>query len=342
MPWPLSFSPPTAGGVLRVLATCAFVLVGLALLFYAALPWLIQPLLRALLALRYRYKVRGLEHLPDRGPVVLVANHVTWLDGFHLAAVCPRRGKALVNASYVKNPILAALARRAGMILIPVAGPKAFRAALAAARAALDRGEVLGLFPEAQLTRTGFMGMLYRGIEVMMEGRDDVPVLPVAFDNLWGSLFSFSGGRFFHKPIAGWRRTVGVAFGPPIAPPITRFRIRMAMMEARVRAFELREGPLRPLETLDLALPHWTHPEFGLLSASAANFDRGGIHQTGNKPGTLGQPVPGVALRVVDEARQPLPENTEGRIQALLAGRADWVDTGATGHLDPDGFVTLR
>ena len=62
-------------------------------------------------------------------------------------------------------------------------------------------------------------------------------------------------------------------------------------------------GGLPPrLETLDLALPHWDHPELGLLTASTPNFDRAGIHQTGWKPGSLGQPVPGVALRVVDEA----------------------------------------
>lgn len=343
MPWPLSVSALAGTGtLLPAIAIAVAVLLGLATLFYAALPWLIQPLLRLVLALRYRYRVRGLENLPRRGPVMLVANHVTWLDGFHLAAVCPRRGKALVNASYTRNPILRALARRAGMILVPVTGPKAHRAAIAAARATLERGEALALFPEAQLTRTGFLGSLYRGIEIILEGRADVPVLPIALDNLWGSVFSFSRGRFFHKPVEGWRRVVCVAIGPPIPPPTTLFRIRMALMETGVRAFELREGPIRALETLDLSLPHWTHPQLGLLTASAHNIDQGAIRQTGQRPGTRGHPVPGVAVRVVDDSGQPLRENTEGRLQALIPGRPEWIDTGARGRMDEDGFVTVR
>ena len=78
----------------------------------------------------------------------------------------------------------------------------------------LDRGEVLAIFPEGQLTRTGLLGPFFRGLEVILEGRARVPVIPVYIDTLWGSLFSFSGRRFFRKRPEGWRRQVNVAFGP--------------------------------------------------------------------------------------------------------------------------------
>jgi 1-acyl-sn-glycerol-3-phosphate acyltransferase len=321
------------------LAVALVVLIGL----YAALPWLVRPMFRLLLAPRYRFKVTGLEHVPRTGPVLLALNHVGWLDGFFLVAACPRRGRALVNASYVNLPILRQIARRAGLIPVPAAGPHAHRAAIRAVCEALDRGEAVGIFPEAQLSRNGLLGPFYRGIEVIMKGRESVPVLPMYLDNVWGSIYSYSGGRFRRKgpEHLGRRRCVGVAIGPPVPAPITVFAVRQAVLEASVRAFALREGPGRPLETLDPSLPRLEHPTLGLLAASTADFDRDGIRHIGQKPDTLGHPVPGVALRAIDEAGNMLPPDAEGRLQALLPDQAGWVETDLRGSLDRDGFVRV-
>ena len=66
-------------------------------------------------------------------------------------------------------------------------------------RKVLDEGGALGIFPEAQMTRNGLTGPFYRGLEVILAGREQVVVIPAFLDNLWGSHFSFSGGRFFGK-----------------------------------------------------------------------------------------------------------------------------------------------
>ena len=331
MNWPTEWTWWLAGGATALVASVA------------ALPWLVQPILRALLWPHYAIRVRGLEHLPRTGPALLAVNHVTWLDGFFLAAACPRRGRALVNANYINWPGFRHLARHVGLIPVPATGPRAQRAAIEAARAALERGQVVAIFPEAQLSRNGLTGHFLRGLELMLPDRKGgtVPVIPVFLDHLWGSAFSFAGGRTFARRPGALlrRRAVGIAFGPPVAPPITADAVRRAVIEAGVRAFELRPGPTPPLETLDPALPRLVHPEFGLLAASTADYDRDGIKQTGQKPGTLGQPVPGVALRAVDDDGKPLPAETAGRLQALLAGKADWVDLGTRGSLDKDGFV---
>jgi hypothetical protein len=227
------------------------------------------------------------------------------------------------------------------MIAVPAAGPKGQRAAIMASRASLDRGEVLGIFPEAQITRNGLTGKFYRGIELILSDREQVPVVPIFLDNLWGSLFSFSGGRFLRKWPRGLRRTVCVTFGPPLPPPVNVFTVRQALLEAGVRAYALRPGQGRLLETLDPALPRLEHPEFGLLAASTPDYHVRDIHQVGHKLGTAGHPVPGVALRVVDSALACLPADSPGKLQALLAGNKDWVDTGWLARIDVDGFVTL-
>src|SRR4051794_32688781 len=170
----------------------------------AVLPWVVQPLLRVLLRPRYRLRMRGLENLPATGPAILAVNHVTWFDGFFVAATCPRRGKALINGSYINLPVVRRLARWIGLIPVPYSGPRAQRAMFDSCRKALDRGEVVAIFPEGQITRNGLTGRFHRGLEVILKGREHVPVVPVFLDNLWGSVFSFSGGRFLRKWPIGW------------------------------------------------------------------------------------------------------------------------------------------
>jgi 1-acyl-sn-glycerol-3-phosphate acyltransferase len=326
---------------LEVVGIIVAALVVAAVGFVAFLPWLIQPLIRIILAPRYGFRVRGLENIPRTGPGILASNHVTWIDGLFLAAACPRNGHVLANAGFFRHPIFNRLARRAGIIPIPFSGPKAQRAAIVAVREALDQGKLVVVMPEGQLTRNGLVGPFYRGLEVILKGRGDVPVVPVGFDNLWGSIFSFQGGKTLRKRPVGLRRTIGIAFGPPMTGPPSLFQLRLAILEAVVEATELRKtGPPR-LETLDLSLPHLDHPELGLLTASAPDFDRDGITQPGRREGTLGLSVPGVALRVVDEAGKILAEDAPGRLMARVVGRPDWSDTGVTAQLDRDGFLTV-
>lgn len=312
-------------------------------LFVWLLPWSICALLRVLLALHYNLRVVGRERVPKTGPGVLAINHVSWIDGFILAAVSPRPGKVLVAKAYIDFPLIRFLAIRSGMIPVPFQGPKAQRAVLTAAQEALDRGELLALFPEAQISRNGVPGTFYRGLEIILSGRDHVPVIPVSLDNLWGSFFSFSGGHFFHKWPRKWRRTVGIVFGPPVPPPVKVAVLRQAMIENSVHAFELRPPADRTFlpETLDPSLPRWEHPTLGLLAASANDYSKGDIHQTGNKPGSVGQAVPGVALRAFSDNGTPLGPDTPGKLHALIAFRNGWIDTGSYGRVDRDGFVFL-
>jgi len=221
-----------------VLAILALALVG----FIAALPVLVRPLFRLALAPHYKIRVRGRENLPKTGPALLTVNHVTWIDGFILVAACPLRGRALISASYVNFPGLRWLARWVGLISVPVSGPRGQRAAITAVREALDRGEAVGIFPEGQLTRTGLTGPFYRGLEVMIAGREHVPVIPVYLDNLWGSIFSFKGGRFVWKWPTRLPYPVTVTFGPPLPGSVTAAEARQAVMSLGTDALSHRFG----------------------------------------------------------------------------------------------------
>src|SRR5207253_3915103 len=76
-------------------------------------------------------------------------------------------------------------------------------------------GEIVCLFPEGQLTRSGTLLRLQRGYELIAR-QAGAPVVPVWLDQLWGSIFSFQGGRFFMKWPKSMPYRVTVAFGKPL------------------------------------------------------------------------------------------------------------------------------
>jgi 1-acyl-sn-glycerol-3-phosphate acyltransferase len=329
------------GTILGSIGLVAAILVSGLVLFVALLPWIVQPFLKLVLFFRYDLRRIGGENVPKTGPVLLASNHVTWFDGFFLAATLPRRGTAVVNAGVFSMPILGFLATRCGLIPVPYKGPKAQRAAIDTCRKALEAGKALAIFPESQLSRTGMTGPFFRGLEAILGKRTDVAVVPIYIDNGWGSIWSHSEGKFLWKWPKGWRRTIVVSYGPMLHSPVTAFEVRQAVMIEGIAARTAMPFiPARP-QPIDPALPHFDHPTLGPLTGSAVDIDEPelGVYQPGQKPGSVGLPLPGIAIQAVDEDGRPLLADFEGKLQALVPGQAGWVDLDHRGKLDRDGFV---
>ncbi|MFO0957738.1 MAG: 1-acyl-sn-glycerol-3-phosphate acyltransferase [Isosphaeraceae bacterium] len=305
----------------EILGLCLAMAAGAYGLAWLVAPWVVRTGWKLAVWTRYRLMIAGEENVPRSGPALMLSNHVTWVDGFLLTAACPRHAWFLVNADYISLPLVRQLAWRCRMIPVPYRGPRAMRAAIEAARAALSRGELLAIFPEGQLTRNGLTGPFRRGLEAILNGMDGVPVVPAYMDNLWGSSLSFDGGGFLNHWPSGLRHTVPIAFGPPLASPITAFQARQAVLEASVRAYAMRPPEDKiPLDSINPALPRLEDSTLGPLTGSTDNYDVGGVQQTGQKPGTAGVPLPGVALRIVDPSGAELGPDRSGRVQALIAG----------------------
>ena len=107
------------------------------------------------------------------------------------------------------NPFL----RLAGCIPIT---PRRAKDAMRAAADRIRAGEIVCVFPEGQLSRSGTLLRLRRGYELIAR-QAEAPVVPVWMDELWGSIFSFKGGRFFSKWPKQWPYPVAVAFGQPLS-----------------------------------------------------------------------------------------------------------------------------
>src|ERR1700719_2541719 len=166
---------------------------------------------RLLVRSLYRVTALGLENLP-RGGFLLVPNHITWVDALVLQLACPRPIRYIIDQEFYNKPILRPFLRTVGCISIDI---RHSRSAIRTATEQIAAGEIVCLFPEGQLTRSGTLLRLRRGYELIAQ-HANASVVPVWLDRLWGSIFSFQGGKFFTKWPKEIPYRVSVAFGKPL------------------------------------------------------------------------------------------------------------------------------
>jgi acyl-[acyl-carrier-protein]-phospholipid O-acyltransferase/long-chain-fatty-acid--[acyl-carrier-protein] ligase len=195
----------------------------------------------------YRVRVLGRHNLPGKGPALLVCNHVSYVDGFFLVASTHRLIRFVVWGVVANSPYLRWLARIMGVIPIQSSdGPKALARSLRAARDALRNGQLVCVFAEGQISRTGTMLKFKRGFEKVVQGVD-APIIPTFLDCVWGSVFSFQGGRVFWKRPKVLPYPVTVSFGKPLPPNTDAFTLRMAVQELGAESVQARKVRQRPL-----------------------------------------------------------------------------------------------
>jgi acyl-[acyl-carrier-protein]-phospholipid O-acyltransferase/long-chain-fatty-acid--[acyl-carrier-protein] ligase len=174
-----------------------------------------ERLLRGLGMLLGRLIYRVTPHFAERLPAggfLLLPNHLTWVDAIVLQLACPRPIRFIVFEAIYKLPLLYPIFRCVGAIPI---SPKKAKDAVRLAVELIEQGEVVCLFPEGELSRSGMLLRLKRGYELIARGAK-CPVVPVWTDQLWGSIFSFEGGKYFLKMPKRLPYPVTVAFGEPI------------------------------------------------------------------------------------------------------------------------------
>lgn len=195
----------------------------------------------------YRVHVHGAEHIPATGPALIVSNHVSHIDALMILAAQKRRIRFIIWAPFLGIPFLRWLLRLGKVIPIDGSkGPRAIIQALRQASDALAAGDVVCIFAEGGITRTGFMLPFHRGMEQIVK-RTPVPIIPVCLDHVWGSIFSYHGGRFFWKLPQRIPYHVHVSFGAPLPPTSGSFEVRQAIQRLWAETAVRRAKDRRPV-----------------------------------------------------------------------------------------------
>ncbi|WP_018230902.1 MFS transporter [Methyloversatilis universalis] len=170
----------------------------------------------------YRLDAKKLDAIPEDGPAVLVCNHVSFVDALVITAACRRPIRFVMDHRIFRTPLLGWLFRTSRCI--PIAPAKEDPALLERAyddiAAALTAGELVGLFPEGQITDTGELLPFRAGIRRIVE-RSPVPVVPLALRGLWGSFFSRKDGPAMSRPLRrGLFSRIELVGGEAVAPEV--------------------------------------------------------------------------------------------------------------------------
>jgi acyl-[acyl-carrier-protein]-phospholipid O-acyltransferase / long-chain-fatty-acid--[acyl-carrier-protein] ligase len=190
----------------------------------------------------YRIRIAGQEHVPARGPALLVCNHVSYADALLVGASVQRFIRFMMYAPHYEMPSIHWLLRLMKAIPVSTRSRREIVESLARARAELAAGHVVCIFAEGGISRTGNLLPFKRGFEKIVEGID-VPVIPVHLDRVWGSIFSFKQGRFFWKRPERLPYPVTISFGAPLKPPATAHAAREAVAELGSEAAGYRRAP---------------------------------------------------------------------------------------------------
>ena len=198
----------------------------------------------------FRIRINGQENVPFEGPALLVANHMSHVDGLLVGACVQRFIRFMVWKPFFEMPAFHWLLRRANAIPVGTDRPRDAVESIRAARRELAAGHMVCIFAEGAISRTGNMLPFKRGLEKIVQGTG-VPIIPVHLDRLWGSIFSFAGGKFFWKWPTRIPYPVTVSFGAPLASDSSAQTVRQAIQELSADATAHRQ---RPTDLLDRRL----------------------------------------------------------------------------------------
>ena len=191
----------------------------------------------------YRVRLQGAERVPSEGGALLVCNHVSFVDGMLVAASLPREPRFLMYTPFFDVPVLGWFAKRMGVI--PVSGgdtPEEKRNSLKNASDAAAGGDLVCIFAEGAITRSGAMLGFAKGLE-RIAGDARVPIIPVALDRLWGSLFSFDRGKVLFKRPQRLPYPVDMLIGEPLPHDSEAWEVRNAVAERLAVHRSSRRGP---------------------------------------------------------------------------------------------------
>ncbi len=186
--------------------------IGFAYSVYQLPQSLVRFVLSYVLSARYRVQVRGLEKLPSSGGVLLLGNHISWLDWAIVQIACPRPVRFVMIRSIYERWYLNWFFKMFGCI--PIEAGIGSKKALESVTQLLNNGEVVCLFPEGTISRNGQLSEFKHGYEKAAQAaNEDVVIVPFYLHGLWGSQFSRANLHFKNMRKRGQRRDLSVSFG---------------------------------------------------------------------------------------------------------------------------------
>ncbi len=203
-------------------------------LLYKAPIFVIRFLLWIITHTLYRVKHKNLHHLPQEGGVLLVCDHMTYMDALILSGACSRPIRFVIEQEYARQPLVKLFFRLTKVIPINTAKNCSIHRAFLDIETALSEGEVVLIFPEDVLAHESKISPFLRTIDIILK-RSPVPVVPMALWRLWQSTFSRHDREVRLKRSTRYGSKIEVVAGDPVPPHLaTSSIIKDKLIQLRI------------------------------------------------------------------------------------------------------------
>ena len=192
----------------------------------------------SILHILFRLNVKGGHNIPAKGGGVVVGNHVSYADAFLIGSATPRFVRWILWKTLYDIKFLTPIFELLRTVPIDLSKPRDAVATLVFCRKEVEAGELAGIFPEGQITRTGHLLPFKRGYERIAESKsgDQAPIIPAWIEGLYGHPLSMKGGKLFNTWDLWNRPKVTVIVGEPVIGPISPEALRARVMELACQA----------------------------------------------------------------------------------------------------------
>jgi len=208
------------------------------ILFFHMLRQTVRFICWSILHILFRLEVKGGHNIPAKGGGVVVGNHVSYADAFLIGSATPRFVRWILWKTLYDIKFLTPIFELLRTVPIDLSKPRDAVATLAFCRAEVEAGELAGIFPEGQITRTGHLLPFKRGYERIAESKSGVqsPIIPAWIEGLYGHPLSMKGGKLFGSWDVWNRPKVTVIVGEPVMGPIPPEALRARVMDLASQA----------------------------------------------------------------------------------------------------------
>jgi acyl-[acyl-carrier-protein]-phospholipid O-acyltransferase/long-chain-fatty-acid--[acyl-carrier-protein] ligase len=207
-----------------------------------------QSLIRLLVSIifkrNHKLKVMGFKNIPESSGVLLLSNHISWIDWAIVQMSCPRQVNFVMERSYYSKWYLKWFFDLFGVIPISKGNSKE---SLESIKNALNKGKVVCLFPEGAISHNGQLGQFKRGFEKSAkEANKDVVIIPMYLRGLWGGKHSRSSDKLKDNNTSN-RRDVIVSYGEKMNVNSTHNQVKQKIFELSFSSWDEYTNTLEPI-----------------------------------------------------------------------------------------------
>jgi acyl-[acyl-carrier-protein]-phospholipid O-acyltransferase/long-chain-fatty-acid--[acyl-carrier-protein] ligase len=202
---------------------------------------LVRFTLTFLMSRHYKTNVQGMQNIPEKGGVLLLGNHISFVDWAMVQIACPRPVHFVMEKSIYERWYLHRLLKAMGCV--PIQSGASSKKSLEAVANLLNQGKVVCLFPEGTLSRTGNLAEFRKGYERATNlaentEKNTTKIVPFYLHGLWGSQFSRSSSRLKAVKSSRFSREVIVAFGETIDKDTPASTLKKRIFDLSILSWE--------------------------------------------------------------------------------------------------------